>query len=171
MPNSNLTHAWLLREARIRASRLLKAARAGDPAALARLDPHLKRRRALDVAAQELAGVPYTILRENAVLAGIACPERLFSPKVSMFWNHWFARYSDAAHHRSVHGGLLFHYKSQFVVVELDFLEALGLDPADADWQHIGFDWVTPQDAAAFVRLNARLCAAGFGAQEVSHAN
>ncbi|MEJ6395378.1 hypothetical protein V8J82_19110 [Gymnodinialimonas sp. 2305UL16-5] len=164
---SSMTQDRLLREAGIRASHLLKAARAGDPAALEKLDGVTKRRRALDVAAHDIAGTSYASLR---VGAGVAQPEQFFTPKMSAFWNHWFAHYVEAAAHRAANGGVLLPYKTQFVVVELHFLRALGLDPDDPDWRRIGFDWVRPRDAQAFVRLNASLYRVTASAAEVSDA-
>ena len=40
------------------------------------------------------------------------------------------------------------------------FVEALGVDPDDMDWQRLGWDWVQPQERAARVRLYAKILAA-----------
>jgi hypothetical protein len=50
-------------------------------------------------------------------------------------------------------------YKRQYVVVDRYFIESLGLDPEDADWQALGFDWVRPKNVAARARLYAKLLA------------
>lgn len=156
----------LTREARIRASLLLKAARKGNEAAIRRLGGVLKHRRALDIAAQELGHPDYQTLRATAPHTVLADPTRLFNGPVASFLNHWFATYDEARRHMLEFGGVLFPFRTQHVVVEDGFLTACRLDPTDADWQRIGRDWVRPADIAAFTRLNARLCAAGFGPLE-----
>jgi hypothetical protein len=44
--------------------------------------------------------------------------------------------------------------------VDRFYIESLGLDPDDHDWQAIGFDWVRPRDVDARTRLYAKLVAA-----------
>lgn len=67
--------------------------------------------------------------------------------------NRWFADYAAAAASRRREGGVLLPYRRQFVVVALDTVRELGLDPRDPDWQRIGFDWVRPLDPEARLRL------------------
>jgi hypothetical protein len=63
---------------------------------------------------------------------------------------------------------VLFPYgPRQFVVCESGFVRALGVDPADPDWERIGHDWVRPKDPAARARLEVRLRQLGYG--EVAH--
>jgi hypothetical protein len=35
-------------------------------------------------------------------------------------------------------------------------IRELGLDPADPDWERIGWDWVRPRDADAWERLKLK---------------
>jgi hypothetical protein len=51
----------------------------------------------------------------------------------------------------------LLGYKRQYVVVDQYFIESLGLDPADPDWDALGFDWVRPKNVAARSRLYSKL--------------
>lgn len=165
MPNKPTEPTRILKEVRIRASLLLKAARAGHEPAITRLDGRLKRRRALDVAAIELTGLPYAQLHQSCP----AAPERFFERPVASHLNHWFATYQEAKAHLISFRGFLFPFKSQFVVVDGDFLKDLHLDPDHPDWAKIGFDWEKPDCMAAFVRLQAVLCKQGFSAQGSSH--
>ena len=54
----------------------------------------------------------------------------------------------------------LLAYKRQFLVVDRYFVESLGLDPDDADWLAIGWDWAYPKDAEARGRLYGKFLAA-----------
>jgi len=82
----------------------------------------------------------------------------------STFLNHWCATYDDA---RAVHQPLLaagsarylLAYQRQCCITESGYIESLGLDPDDADWRAIGWDWVRPRSLAARRRLYARLLA------------
>jgi len=73
--------------------------------------------------------------------------------------NRWYKSYDEAAADRASSGGSLLAYKRQFVVVDQYFIESLGLDPGDPDWQALGFDWVRPQSLAARSRLYGKLVA------------
>jgi hypothetical protein len=73
--------------------------------------------------------------------------------------NRWYKTYEEAAEDRRSSGGYLLAYKLQFVVVDRHFIESLGLDPADPDWEALAFDWVRPKSVAARSRLYAKLVA------------
>ena len=73
--------------------------------------------------------------------------------------NRWYKTYEEAAADRESSSGYLLAYKRQYVVVDRYFIESLGLDPADPDWEALGFDWVRPKDVAARSRLYAKLVA------------
>jgi hypothetical protein len=47
-------------------------------------------------------------------------------------------------------------YEDQFFVTVPDAIRELGLDPADPDWERIGFDWVRPRDPEAWGRLSIK---------------
>jgi len=80
----------------------------------------------------------------------------MYVPSMDVFLNRWFTRYEDARALREAEGGYLFPWRTQFFVTDAAAIPLLGLDPEDADWARIGFDWVRPRDAAAFARLLAK---------------
>ena len=73
--------------------------------------------------------------------------------------NRWYKTYEDATADRALSGGYLLAYKRQFVVVDRYFIESLGLDPSDPDWEALGFDWARPASVPARSRLYAKLVA------------
>jgi hypothetical protein len=164
--------AGLVEILRSHARILQREAAARTPAALARLraltelaaldDEALaaavKRRHALAAIALELGfeGWPHAA----AVLAGERADDfgKLLYPKGgAAHWNLWSADYEEARALRKQHGGWLLAYQRHYFIVDRYFLETLGLDPDDADWERIGRDWVRPRDPAARERLYARL--------------
>jgi hypothetical protein len=82
------------------------------------------------------------------------------------YLNRWFARYGEARASLESEGGYLFPYRHQFFVCESGFFDALGLDPADSDWDRIGRDWVRPRDESTRQRLERRLIALGYGGRQ-----
>jgi len=71
--------------------------------------------------------------------------------------NRWYKTYEEAAADRAASGGYLLGYKHQYLVVDRYYIESLGLDPADPDWEVLGFDWVRPKDIGARSRLYSKL--------------
>lgn len=69
------------------------------------------------------------------------------------YLNSWFANYAEAKTYQEKEGGFLLSYKKQFFICESSYIEHLGFDSHDPDWQKIGFDWENPQDKAAWQRL------------------
>jgi|CZKU01.1.fsa_nt_gi hypothetical protein len=72
--------------------------------------------------------------------------------------NHWFATYDQAhALHAQTSSATgrryLLAYKRHFFVVDRLFIESVGLDPDDADWKEIGWDWARPKSREARRRL------------------
>ncbi|MBC7171580.1 MAG: hypothetical protein H5U40_04100, partial [Polyangiaceae bacterium] len=67
------------------------------------------------------------------------------------------ASYEEASTIRAEHGGYLLAYKRHFFIVDSYFIETLGLDPADPDWERIGRDWARPLAPEARTRLYERL--------------
>jgi hypothetical protein len=166
--------AETLREAKIRASLLLKAVRSADSArslaaaerfrvlpAFAAMTPErivawaesLRRKHALSAVAIEMGYVAWNALKD-------ACSSATTSPNVdwlfdtgAVYLNHWCTTYEEARRIREQVGGFLFPYRRQFVVCSAERLASRGIDAYDPDWARIGFDWVQPRDATAFTRL------------------
>lgn len=155
-----------------RARILHRQARRLDPAALSRLRtlPELrnledgsqvdclKRRHCLAVIARELGfeGWPHA----RAVLAGTASEDfgtLLYPPGADVHWNIWSANYEEARDLREQIGGYLLAYRRHFFVVDRHFIETLGLDPDDHDWELLGRNWVKPLRLGARRRLYAKL--------------
>jgi len=117
-----------------------------------------KRREALAAIATELgfSGWPHAV----AILTGKRSDDfgTLLYPRGSdVFTNIWSASYEEARRIREQNGGFLLAYKKHFFITDRNFVEHLGLDPDDADWELIGRDWARPKDPAARERLYARL--------------
>jgi hypothetical protein len=72
------------------------------------------------------------------------------------FTNNWFVDYEEAR--AAVKPGLtyLIGYKRQYVVVERGYIEHIGLDPDDPDFQRVEWDLARPKDRDAAMRLYAR---------------
>jgi len=70
--------------------------------------------------------------------------------------NRWFTNYEEARASLESEGGYLLPYRSQFFVTDREGVLELGLDPDDADWERIGWDWVRPADPEAWARLMAK---------------
>jgi hypothetical protein len=75
---------------------------------------------------------------------------------MSAVLSRWFTSYAEARDARKADGGYLLPYRHQFFVTTGEAILELGLDPADADWERIGFDWVHPQDPVAWQRLKRK---------------
>lgn len=163
----------LIDELKSRARVLHRQAHDQKPDALARLRavPELrtldddalaaavKRRHGLSAQARELGFAGWAHLK--AVLEGdgdVTDFGTLLYPKgADAHWNIWSASYDEARKIRQEHGGYLLAYKKHFFIVDRHFIETLGLDPEDPDWERIGRDWARPADPEARGRLYARL--------------
>jgi len=95
-------------------------------------DKDIKIKVALDLLAQENQ-FPNWKSYKNAT-------DTFWYQKSSPFFNHWFARRSDAQEHQQQNGGFLLTYKGQYFVVEKEYIEYVGLDPENPVWQIINFD-------------------------------
>lgn len=160
-----------LRSLRADARRVLKTLQVGGPAAVAAAE----RFRVLDefraATAAELAARPERVRLRNA-LAVIASEHgsstwselkhtlqrrlAMYEPGMAALLNRWFAAYEPARRSLDEHGGFLLPYRNQFFICEAEGVRLLGLDPADPDWQAIGYDWLRPADARAWGRLCER---------------
>lgn len=72
-------------------------------------------------------------------------------------WNIWSASYEEARSIRAQHGGFLLAYRRQFLIVDHDYIDSLGLDPDAPEWSAMGRDWVRPADPSARERLYEQL--------------
>lgn len=80
-----------------------------------------------------------------------------YTPECFAHFNIWSASYDEARAIRAEHGGWLLPYEHQFVIVDRHFVETLGLDPDDPDWEAMGRDWSWPDSLPARARLCERL--------------
>jgi hypothetical protein len=126
-----------------------------DPASFAE---QVKRRHCLTVIARELGFTGWQHL--TGVLWGESVEDfgtLLYPGGGTAYWNIWSARYEEARQIREEHGGYLLAYKKHMFIVDRHFIESLGLDPEDADWDRMGRDWVRPKDLTARQRLYGKL--------------
>ena len=77
---------------------------------------------------------------------------------LSSVLNVWFAKYEEARAFLddAPRGGArlyLLAYRRDFFAADHHFIAALGLDPDDADWHAIAWDWARPEDPGARRRL------------------
>ena len=93
----------------------------------------------------------------DALMPGDDFGTLLYPNGASAHWNIWSASYDEAKAIRADHGGYLLAYKRHFFIVDRHFIETIGLDPDDPDWEKMGRDWVRPKDPEARGRLYARL--------------
>ncbi|WP_244237137.1 hypothetical protein [Corallococcus llansteffanensis] len=137
---------------------------------LARRDT-VRHKHGLAVIAREAGHATWTQLKQ--ALSDAAPPPALdtggfFQKQQGVFLNRWFATYDEAAASFAAQGGFLFPFRHQCFVCEADFLQALGIDTADPDWERMGRDWVRPRDSAARARLEVKLVALGYGGRHVA---
>ena len=123
------------------------------------LPSELKRRHCLTVVAKELGFSGWS--HAAAVLTGRPVDDfgtLLYPTEIgATYWNVWSASYDEARKIHKEHDGYLLAYKKHFFIVDRYFIEAIGLDPDDEDWNRIHRDWVRPGDLAARNRLYARV--------------
>lgn len=167
-----------VQEIKVRAEILQKRVEQGEPAALARLRVLPELRKASVDAVKEFAQTIqrkhcFAVVSRELGFSGYAHAQRVLSgdqsetdfgtmlyPMHSGAFNHWYANYEEARDLRSEINGYLLAYKRHFFIVDSYFIESLGLDPADPDWDAMGRDWVKPRDLAARQRFYAKLVAA-----------
>ena len=127
------------------------------------LDDHalaeqIQRRHCLALIARALGFAGWS--HASAILQGESTDDfgtLLYPPGGSAHWNIWSAAYDEARMIRSQHGGYLLAYRRHYFICDRYFIETLGLDPDDVDWERIGRDWVQPTEPAARERLYAAL--------------
>jgi len=139
----------LLTELKTRARLRLNAAR--------REQHELKLRDCLDQAARNVGFAHWEHGRR--VLGGLAVAGDdmgtfWHAPRCNSLLNLWFANYDEARSAlASEHGSILLPYRRQYVVAQDDFIQELGLDPADAAWVETQRDLVRAFGTAAWLTL------------------
>ena len=79
-------------------------------------------------------------------------------PKRCMgFTNEWFSDYTKAKIHLKSAGGYLFPYHGQYFIAKKEYIEVLGLNSADENWEKIDFDWAFPMDKNSWDILKKQL--------------
>jgi hypothetical protein len=166
-------------ELKTRAELLHHAVRDGIPAALERLRaltelrkasaetlertaPEMQRKHCLTVVAREAGFGTWDHARrvldgegEEADFGRLLYPDGWSSTL-----HPWFATYADAREAFEAPNGerkYLLAYQRHFFIAQRPFVEALGLNPDDPDWEAIGWDWARPRDVAARRRLYGKL--------------
>lgn len=145
------------------AARLLKSARAGDAAALARfavLDnppPQPQLKHALAVIAREKGFPAWAELKSAHDKPGLDFSEFFARPGLGDTLNAWFSTYEEARAHQQAAGGVILPYRHQVFVSSLAMLGRLGFEPDHPDWVAIGHDFVRPASPAARARIAAAL--------------
>ena len=143
------------------AARLLKQARAGDPAARNRFaslrspPETLQLKHALAVVADEAGFDSWTDLKQ--MQTGLDFSEFFAAPSLRDSLNPWFNNYEDARAFHAANGGVLLPYRHHFFVSSLATLERLGFEADHPDWRDIGYDFVRPASEVAHARVKASL--------------
>lgn len=168
-----------IQEIKVRAEILHKRIEQGESAALERLRilPEL-RKSSLEVRKEFAATIQrkhcFAVVSRELGFSGYPHAQRVLSgeeaendfgtmlyPTGCGALNHWYANYREASDLRAEINGYLLAYKRHFFIVDGYFIETLGLDPKDPDWDAIGHDWVKPRDPAARRRLYGKLLSVG----------
>ncbi len=151
---------YLKNEARL----LHKQANTGARSAIQRLNKHspavalgedIQRKHCLASVAREIGFSGWKAVADCFEAgAGGDFAKFLHPNRCHIFWNIWLASYEEAVKVRAEHGGFLLTYGSQFIVVDDDYVSALGAAPDNALWAAIGRDWAKPADYEARAQLS-----------------
>ncbi len=143
---------------------LQRAAQAGAPDALKRIekargtDEVIRRRHCLATLAREFGFDGWAQLVRAWSEPGPSPQGTLLYPwSGGAHWNIWSVDYSEACEIFAEHGGFLLGYRDQYFIVESAYVDELGLDSGDPDWQKMGRNWIEPRDLDARDRLTMRL--------------
>lgn len=149
-----LTHgdAATQRAAAARFARLRSFAALGIEALLAQKDL-VQRKHALAVIAVEHGHASWLALLDAHATAADAT--LMYTERLTLYLNRWFADHDEAKASLARDGGYLLPYRKDFFITEAEGIRELGLDPLDPDWARIGFDFARPRDPAAHARLLA----------------
>jgi hypothetical protein len=144
----------LLVELKVRARLRVNAARRAAPGPQ---EGGLRLRDALNAVAREVGFQHWEQARR--VLGGLAQPGEdmgtfWHAPRTGILLNEWFAdiQQARAAHARQPRAFLL-PYRRQFMVVQADFVQELGVDPDHPAWDAVGRDLVRGCGSAGWLAL------------------
>lgn len=142
-----------IEELKIRAKKLQHSAERQEPQALAflkvhsRLEYDIKRKTCLNAVARKIGFADWS--HTKLVLSGMApsghdMGKIWYQTNCSVYLNHWFADYKQAASYLADHPDLyLLSYQRQFVVVDQNVIKTLDLfDECDGFWRTIQNDLV-----------------------------
>jgi hypothetical protein len=140
----------VIRDLKNHAHALHNAARAAEPES--------RLREALAAVSRQLGFKGWSHL--TAVLSGTEATDygTLLVPReVGGHGNIWSADLDEARTLRAETNGYLLAWRHHYLVVDRFYIDSLGLDADDPDWDRIGRDWSTTTDLAARERLYGRL--------------
>lgn len=69
------------------------------------------------------------------------------------FIHSWFNNYLDAFQYFQKYGGYLLQFWQDYIVCGKEYLQVLGLDTFQSEWEKIGYNWVMPAHKEAYKRL------------------
>lgn len=129
--------------------------RKASPPSLAAFAAQAQRKHCLAVVAREVGfkGWDHALRVLRGDSREVDFGDLLYPTRCAAYLNHWFSRHDEAHDLRRDRGGYLLVYRRHFFVADRGFIGALGLDPDDADWAAIGWDWARPLDVEARLRL------------------
>lgn len=113
--------------------------------------PFFRHKHALAVIAIEKGFANWASLRTNVIME-----DCLFYNTSPSFLNVWFNNYADAKDYHLSNGGYLLQYRKDYIVVEKDYIHAIGLGDMEAEWNAIGYDWVKPINKKAWAIIFER---------------
>ncbi|WNO10263.1 hypothetical protein [Teredinibacter sp. KSP-S5-2] len=117
----------------------------------------IQRKHALTVVAIEAGFGSWSKLKKQINKSPINYRDFFGAPQFGGTLNHWFKTYSAAKEYLRAKGGYLLPFRDQYFVATPDFIQNIGLDQQDPDWQRIGYDWIHPECPKALNRLKQKL--------------
>lgn len=72
-------------------------------------------------------------------------------------WKVWYKSYDQAEAQLKAGDGFLLPYRDHFFICDFDYVHFLGIERDDTDLKNVGRNWVEPNDAEAFFRLNQKI--------------
>jgi hypothetical protein len=159
-----------LRELQSRAKRLYEGIEVRDAHCLERIHAQVPRLANADFCEINVEHAQMTVAREAGFktwqIATDVLEARLvpgddfgdfwYSTATDVMLSHWCRNYQEALSVHEQEGGFLIPYRRHFAVVEKAYIEILGMDADDPDWQTVGHDVAQPRDKMGYRRLALR---------------